>query len=287
MTLASSPIIHHPWVIQLGPLPPIMGFGIAVMLSFFIAGFISERELLRRGQALEAAAVQDVLFASIVGTLIGGRLYYVMLVTKDWGDLFGRAGFVYWGGFIGAVIACFLTIRMKKLPFARFADVAGIAIAAGYAIGRTGCWAVGDDYGKPSDGPFAVAFPEGAPPSTVENLRALFGVTEFPAGIDVTNPTAVVGVHPTQLLQTALGFVMFLVLWRMREHRHRAGYLFGAYCVLAGIERFISEFYRAKDDRFFGPSGLTLAQLIAIGIAIGGVAIMTARRAPAAPASAA
>lgn len=281
--MLASPIVHHPWVIQLGPLPPIMGFGIAVMVAFFIAGFISERELLRRGHALEAASVQDVLFAAILGTLVGGRLYYVTIVSKDWGDLWGRGGFVYWGGFIGAVIACYLVIRIRKLSFPRYADVAGIAIAAGYAVGRTGCWAVGDDYGKPWDGPLAVAFPEGAPPSTVENLQTQFGVTDFPAGVNVADPQAVVAVYPTQLLQTALGLAMFFILWRMRAHRHREGYLFGAYCALAGVERFISEFFRAKDDRFFGATGLSMAQLIAIAIAAAGVAIMTARRAPSAP----
>mgnify|MGYP000358396965 CR=1 FL=1 len=53
-----------------------------------------------------------------------------------------------------------------------FADVAGIAIAAGYSVGRTGCWAVGDDYGRPFTGFFATQFPEGAPPSTVAGLNA-------------------------------------------------------------------------------------------------------------------
>ena len=87
-------------------------------------------------------------------------------MQHDWSALWGRAGFVFWGGFIGSVIGCWIVIKRKKLSFPRFADVGGIAIAAGYAVGRTGCWAVGDDYGKPWNGPLAVMFPEGAPPST-------------------------------------------------------------------------------------------------------------------------
>src|SRR5918912_752090 len=85
-------------------------------------------------------------------------------------------GFVFWGGFIGAVVLCWLTIRYRKLPFTRISDVAGICIAAGYSVGRTGCWAVGDDYGRPWRGPLAVMFPNGAPPSTAQNMRALFGI---------------------------------------------------------------------------------------------------------------
>ena len=75
-----------------------------------------------------------------------------------------------------------------------------------------------------------------------------------------------------------MGFVMFLILWRLRNHEHAEGWLFGVYCVLAGIERFIIEFFRAKDDRFFGP--FTSAQVIAITIAVIGVVVMIVRRTP-------
>ena len=84
-------------------------------------------------------------------------------------------------------------------------------------------------------------------------------------------------VHPTQLYETALGFVMFLILWRLRGHKHAEGWLFGLYCVLAGLERFLIEFLRAKDDRFFG--GLTAAQVIALAVVAAGVIIMQRRSA--------
>ena len=70
---------------------------------------------------------------------------------------------------------------------------------------------------------------------------------------------------------------MFAILWRMRDHKHAEGWLFGVYCVLAGIERFIVEFFRAKDDRFAWAVGLSMAQVIALAIALVGVAIMAAR----------
>ena len=273
--IQSTPIIHHPFNFNVGPIP-LTGFGIAVLLSFVIAQIVSERELARRGYDVEAAAVSDVLMAALIGTLIGAKLYYVIVVTKNFSDIWSRGGYVFWGGFIGAVILCWATIRYKKLSFARFADVGGIAIAAGYAVGRTGCWAVGDDYGRPWNGPLAVAFPQGAPPSTVDYMVRDFHVS-FPVGID---PSTVVSVYPTQLLEVALGFVMFLILWRLRDHRHAEGWLFGVYCVLAGTERFLVEFLRAKDDRFNMPGNLTMAQLIAIGIGIAGFVVMRIRMRP-------
>jgi phosphatidylglycerol:prolipoprotein diacylglycerol transferase len=266
------PIVHHPFAFKLWFLE-VTGFGIAVLLAFVIAQIISQQELLRRGHEKEAAAIPDLILASVIGTLIGGKLYYAGIVMQDWSALWSRAGFVFWGGFIGAVIACWFVISRKKLSFARFADVGGIAIAAGYAVGRTGCWAVGDDYGRPWDGPLAVMFPEGAPASTAGNMNQLFG-TPVPAG---ATPDTVLAVHPTQLYETALGFGMFLILWRLRAHKHAEGWLFGVYLVLAGAERFFIEIFRAKDDRF--AMGLTLAQLIAIALAITGVVVMQMRRA--------
>jgi phosphatidylglycerol---prolipoprotein diacylglyceryl transferase len=275
MTLASlaSPIIHHPFNFSLGPLN-LTGFGIAVLMAFLIAQVVSERELARRGRDLEAAAVSDVLFAALIGTMLGAKLYYVIVVSHQISDLWSRGGFVFWGGFMGSVLLCYLTIRYKKLSFVRFADVGGIAIAAGYAVGRTGCWAVGDDYGKIYTGPLAVVFPNGAPPSTAAEFARTFHVTSFPPG---TTPDALFSVYPTQLLEVLLGFLMFAILWRIRDHRHAEGWLFGVWCVLAGVERFIVEFFRIKDDRMSWAMGLSMAQVIAIGIVIVGVIVMRLR----------
>ena len=107
-------------------------------------------------------------------------------------------------------------------------------------------------------------------------MNRLFG-TPIPEG---ATPETVLAVHPTQLYETALGFVMFLILWRFRAHKNAEGWLFGMYLVLAGAERFFIEFFRAKDDRFI--AGMTLAQGIAISLAIVGLLIMmrTTRRQP-------
>ncbi|MEP6766518.1 MAG: prolipoprotein diacylglyceryl transferase family protein [Gemmatimonadaceae bacterium] len=262
-------IIVHPVALKFGPLPEVTGFGLAVLLSFVISQIICQRELWRRGHDLEANAVPDVVIAALVGTLIGAKGYYTILTGES---IFSRGGFVFWGGFIGAVILCFLTIRYKKLNFLRIADVAGLAIAAGYSVGRTGCWAVGDDYGRPWNNAFAVRFPEGAPASTAFNMTSQFGV-KFPEG---TNPSTVVSVYPTQIFEVVMGFIMFFILWRNRKHTHQEGWLFGVYCVLAGTERFIVEFFRAKDDRFI--AGLTIAQAIGLAIATVGVIVMATRR---------
>jgi phosphatidylglycerol:prolipoprotein diacylglycerol transferase len=90
------------------------------------------------------------------------------------------------------------------------------------------------------------------------------------------SPSTVLSVYPTQLLEVALGFAMFLILWRLRNHKHAEGWLMGLYMVLAGIERFAVEFLRAKDDRALGV--FTIAQLLAVLFIIAGLFVMRVRR---------
>jgi phosphatidylglycerol---prolipoprotein diacylglyceryl transferase len=260
-------IIQHPLSYQIGPVQ-ITGFGVAVLLAFVIAQLTTNEALRERGQ--DPSVTSDCVLAAVIGGLLGAKIYYAIL-THDITNLFHRAGFVFWGGLIGGIVATALVIRMRHWSFAQISDAAAPGLAAAYAIGRTGCWAVGDDYGRPWNSPFAVAFPDGAPPSTAQNLVELFHL-KLPPDIPASR---LMSVYPTELFEVALGTVMFLILWRYRNHPHAAGWLFGFYCVLAGIERFGIEFLRAKDDRFFGP--FTAAQVIAVLFVAGGALWMWAR----------
>ena len=260
-------IIHHPFSLQFGPVH-VTGFTIAVALGFLIGHYIGRREFVRRGY--DPSVVTDSVFASVLGFLAGAKLYYAVL-TGDPSSLARPGGLVFWAGATGGVLAGFWMTHRRRTPVMRIADPTGIGMAAGYAVGRTGCWAVGDDYGRPWSSPFAVAFPQGEPPSTAGNLRAQFGI-DVPPGI---SPDTVLAVHPTQLYETALALAMFFILWRLRNHKHAEGWLFGLYMVLAGVERFFVEFLRAKDD-YVAP-GLTFAQVLSVAIAMAGVVWMRAR----------
>lgn len=261
-------IVHHPFAYDIGGLS-FTGFGIAVLFAFVMAQIISQRELVRRGHDPEP--ISDLTFAAVIGGLLGAKIYYVFLMG-DIHMLWSRGGFVFWGGLVGGIFAVLLVIMTKRLSVMRIADVAGIGIAAAYSLGRTGCWAVGDDYGRPWVSRFAVQFPQGAPPSTAYNMNLMFH-TPIPHGV---SPQTVLSVYPTELMEVTLGFLMFWLLWRLRDHKHAEGWLFGVYMVLAGVERFLIEFLRAKDDRFFG--GLTMAQLIAVVSVFAGIVWMNARR---------
>ena len=269
MTLVSlpHPIVHHPFAYAFGPLQ-FTGFGIAILMCFVVAQPVAQRELVRRGH--DPSPIPDMIFAALVGGLLGAKLYYVAILGH-WDSFFDRGGFEYWGGFIGGALAVIGVVLRKHVGVLRMADVSAPALAAAYAVGRTGCWAVGDDYGRPWNGFMAVAFPDGAPPSTAGIMARDFGVA-VPAGVA---PATVLSVYPTQLLEVAMGLAIFGVLWRLRDHGHAEGWLFGVSCVLRGVERFLIEFLRAKDDRVL--SGLTYAQVIAAGFMVLGAAIMAWR----------
>jgi phosphatidylglycerol---prolipoprotein diacylglyceryl transferase len=243
----------YPFNIHLGRID-ITGYGIMMMVGFLVGGWLIGLELRRRGLNQEYAA--DIVIAALIGGVVGAKLWYVAL-TQDPGALLSRGGLVWYGGFIGGSLAVLFNGWRLKVPARWTMQVTAPALAASYALGRVGCFLVGDDYGRPTDLPWGVAFPRGLPPSTAGNL-ADFRVA-IPAG---TDPSTVLAVHPTQLYEVTIMLLVFALLWSLRTREHGTGWLFGVYLMLAGLERFIVEFFRAKDDRFL--AGFTIAQLTSV-----------------------
>jgi len=255
--------------IHLGPLQ-VTGYGLMMMVAFLMAGWAIQVDLRRRGMAEEYAA--DIVFAAVVGGIVGAKIGYVLL-TGEWEALLRRGGFVWYGGFFGGVAAVLATGWWKRVPARWTMELTAAPLALGYALGRVGCFLVNDDYGIPSTLPWAMKFPHGLPPTTVAELSNMH--VRFPPG---TDPMQVVAVHPTQIYETALMLLAFAWLWRLRDHRHGTGWRFGVYLVLAGAERFLVETVRAKDDRLLGP--FTLAQVTSVLLVLAGVWLMQQLRAP-------
>jgi len=258
----------YPFVIHFGRFA-VTGYGFMMMFAFLGAGWVFAKRLKEAGRDENLA--WDAVMWAVIGGLVGAKVYYALLF-HDWTSLLSRAGLVWYGGFIGGTLAVLGYLWWKRVTIAPIADAISPALAAGYAIGRVGCFVVGDDYGRPSHLPWAMAFPQGSPPTTAQVLQRDFGVA-IPAG---TSPGQVLAVHPTQLYEVALAFCIFALLWRLRNSPRAAGWLFGLYLVLMGLERAFVEIFRAKDDRFFGP--LTLAQLISFGVVLVGAWIVLRTR---------
>ena len=81
--------VVYPLSYDIGPLQ-LTGFGFAVLMSFVVAQIIAQRELARRGHDPEP--IGDLIFAAVIGGLLGGKIYYAILM-KDMGAILSRAGF--------------------------------------------------------------------------------------------------------------------------------------------------------------------------------------------------
>ncbi len=256
-------LFHLPEWFPIGAGAPITTFGVMMMLSFLTAGYVLRAGLAREGHNPDIA--WSLVFWAVIGGLVGARIYYALLnyprlLADPTGVLFARGGAVWYGGFLLAAALVVWQIRKLELPLGKTADAAAPALALAYAVGRLGCFLVGDDYGRPTDSWVGVAFPNGPTPSTASVISSQFGITVDPAMIERYGE--VLPVHPTQLYETAISTLIFLLLWRLRGHNHSAGWLFMMWLALAGAERFFVEIFRAKDDRFFGV--FTLAQMISL-----------------------
>lgn len=282
----------YPVIFELPEWLPLLGgaaitsFGVFMLFSFLTGGYVLRAELRRMGEEPDRA--WDLVFMAVVGGIVGAKLYYVLLnyeqlLANPAEMIFSRGGLVWYGGFLLATALVVWEIKRQKMPLAATADAIAPALALSYAVGRVGCFLVGDDWGRPTDSWVGVRFPRGTPPSSVDVIERTFGITVDPALVERYGQ--IVPVHPTQLYEVGLSTLIFFVLWRQRG-RHAAGWLFMLWLALAGLERFLVEFLRAKDDRFFG--ALTLAQVISLGVVAVGVVgvVRTSRRAQPEPATA-
>jgi phosphatidylglycerol---prolipoprotein diacylglyceryl transferase len=235
----------HP-EIELGPLT-VQTFGLMFALAFLAAGALIAKRLKEIGKPVDWA--YEMGFAALIGGIVGSRLYFIVenwdSVSDDLlGNVFSGSGLVWYGGALGGAIAVLLWAWYRRFLGLALLDLAAPALALGYAIGRCGCQLSGDgDYGKPWDGPWAMAYPEGTVP---------------------TDDT----VHPTPIYETlAMGLGAWM-LWQLRD-RFRVGVLFALYLLYAGAERFLVEFVRRNEDVALG---LTTAQLESLAMMVAGVA---------------
>jgi phosphatidylglycerol:prolipoprotein diacylglycerol transferase len=238
--------------IHIGPLE-LQTFGICFALAFLVSGLIVGRRFRELGHP--ADWTYEMVFAALIGGLIGSRLDFILQNWDDvsddlFGNIFTGSGLVWFGGLVGGALGVILWARWRRFLGWQLFDVAAVPLAAGYAVGRIGCQLSGDgDYGVESDLPWAMSYPDGTVPTTDE-------------------------VHPTPVYETlAMGLAAY-VLWRLRD-RFAPGVLFGIYLIVAGVERFLVEFIRRNEDVV---AGLTQAQLISLVLLGVGAAIVVVRR---------
>jgi phosphatidylglycerol:prolipoprotein diacylglycerol transferase len=225
----------------------VKSFGVVFALGFLACGMLVARRLRELDKPVDWA--YEIVFAALVGGLIGARGYFVI---QNYGEvknhlassIFSGSGLVWYGGAIGGAVGVLGWMRWRDQLQLIMLDMCATALALGYAIGRIGCQVSGDgDYGIRSSLPWAMGYPHGTVPT--------------PPGVMV---------QPTPIYETvAMGLVAFL-LWNLRD-RVRPGVVFALYCLLSGLERFLVEFVRRNKEVL---AGLTAPQLESVLLMIVG-----------------
>jgi phosphatidylglycerol:prolipoprotein diacylglycerol transferase len=235
----------YPTLIRFGDFE-ITTFGLFVALGALAGLWIFRRELSRSGLPPSGA---DAALVGVLGGIAGAKLVWAVEFRHDapfLSLLLSRGGLSWFGGLLGGVGSGVWALRRRGIPLMPALSAAAPALAIGHAVGRIGCLLVGDDYGRPTDLPWGIAFPRGLPP-------------------------AVTPVHPTQIYE-AIGLA--LIAWMLLKWRRAAVadiMVFGRYLVLAGALRFAIEFVRVN-ARIAGP--LTLAHLISGAVIVLGVTLL-------------
>jgi phosphatidylglycerol---prolipoprotein diacylglyceryl transferase len=240
----------YPTFLRIGSFE-ITSFGVLVALGALAGMFVFQRELRRAG--LPGDAINAAL-AGVLGGLAGAKLIWAIEFrhTAPFLDLLmSRGGLSWFGGLAGGLTAGLAALRGYGVPLVRGLAAASPGLALGHAIGRVGCFLVGDDYGRPSTLPWAVAFPKGLPPTDVP-------------------------VHPTQLYEAIPLVVLAWLLTRWRRQGVPDPVVLARYLMLAGAIRFAIELVRINAP-VLGP--LTLAQLWSIGLLAAGAVIHVTSRA--------
>jgi phosphatidylglycerol:prolipoprotein diacylglycerol transferase len=232
----------YPVLFRLGSFD-ITSFGAMVALGAVFGILLLRSEMVRSG--LDGGKGIDAALVGVLGGLAGAKLLYVV---EHWAEplsdtLLSRGGMSWFGGLTGGVVAGLVMVAYARLPLMTVLSAAAPALAVGQAVGRIGCFLVGDDYGRPTSLPWGIAFPQGLPP-TMDR------------------------VHPTQLYEFTLllGIAGVLMWLRRRGTADRA--VVAWYLVLAGGMRFLIELVRVNQVVV---AGLTTAQLFSVAMVLFGV----------------
>lgn len=231
----------HPILFKIGPFT-VYTYGFFVFLGVLCAYFVCLKEA--RRQNLGKAVFSDIIFWTLAFSFIGARIFYVSVEFKEFlqnpiGILFGRSGFVFYGGVVFGVIVLYVLARIYKVSFLKLADIIALGVPLAHAFGRLGCFSYGCCYGRPTNSVFGVLFPP-----------------ESPAG------SLGVKVIPTQLIAAFSLFLVFFILLFFKKYKKVDGQILVLYLVLYSVLRFIVEFFRG--DPRGGIGFLSLSQFISI-----------------------
>jgi len=232
-------------------------YGFMVFLGVISGYYLALNQAVKKG--VKSEVFSDMFFWSLLWGFVGARLFYIIIegeyfLQDPWGMLFGRSGFVFYGGILTGLAVLYFLSRRHKIKFFDLLDALSPGVAFGHALGRVGCFFYGCCYGGPTNSWIGVLFP-----------------ADSPAG------QCGVKLIPTQLIEAAFLLLLFLILFVLNRFRKYSGQTAAIYLILYGAFRFVIEFFRADPRGQF--LGLATSQWISLGVLVfTGLAAAAARK---------
>lgn len=252
----------NPDLFTIGPLH-VRWYGVMYVAGFLASYFLIKVQEKARPIGLSPRLVQDLMFYLAIGLIAGARLGYILFYqymnltefVRDPLEIIAvwHGGMSFHGGLIGTAIAGWWFCNRKALPFWAVADRVIVTAPIGLGLGRLGNFINGELYGRVTELPWGMIFPDAGP---------------LPR-------------HPSQLYEAFMeGVVLLIVLWFLRKKSFRHGMMIGFFLTLYGTFRFFLEFLREPDPQLgFVVGPLTMGQLLsAVMIGAGVLVILLLRR---------
>src|SRR5499425_1276285 len=252
-----------PVLIQIGPFALrwyALAYITGILLGWMYARAIVRSEQFWGGKApMTVTDFDDFVLWVTLGVILGGRIGYVLFynpahfaanpaeIVQLW-----KGGMSFHGGFLGVVLATILFARSRGIPFLSLADVTCAVYPVGHFLGRLANFIKPELWGRPTDVPWAIVFPNGGP---------------LPR-------------HPSQLYEAALeGLLLFVVLTALIRAGalKRPGFILGAFSFGYAVARTIGEHFREPDPQLgFLWGGFTMGTLLSLPLMLAGIALMAA-----------
>jgi len=236
-------------------------YSLIILLAIGVGLWLVSREAQRKGFLPEA--ISDMAIWVIVGGMIGARLFHVIdhwpdIFSKDPGRIFAvwEGGLAIWGAIVGGLIPLMLFAWRKHWSIPRQLDAFAPGVVLGQAIGRFACIITGDSVGKPTSGPFGLAYT--SPEAMVPELGVYY--------------------TPTPVYEILLNGAIFFILWRLRKLRLPDGALFLIYLSLYSIGRFFITFLSSYREFAFGLNQAQVMSLVGLAVALPLLARMAVAR---------
>jgi phosphatidylglycerol:prolipoprotein diacylglycerol transferase len=272
--------------IRIGSTFAISPHGLGIAIGFLVGGWLLGKLGPPRG--ISAEQVNAIIFWSLVGAIVGSRLFYVIAHYSEFrnvGEMVAiwRGGISLLGGIAGAVLVNLPRLRSWGHRFFQVADPTAICLTLGIAIGRIGDLVIGDHLGKPTSWLLAWTYHGGtlAPPFACANglcsaqLQGGHVETIQRSGaqlIDVHGTVIAMGagVHQTAMYDMASAWLLFALLWTLSKRRRREGILTLTFGLWYGVARIVEDSLRI--DKRFGP--FTGSQWTALAVAISSASLL-------------